>query len=81
MKSLLHWFAAAWVLVVSFVLAIGMLTVICYLAYIAFTEAWSFIAIGACFFVFLWSCHWAGGYIDDHGWPWKPKHQSERADP
>jgi len=78
MNRFKHWFAAAMFLVVIVSTTVGILATVIYFTYLTVAEFPSFVAIIAGCALFIGGTWWSERYIRDHGWPWKPKPESER---
>lgn len=77
MKQMIHWFAAFWTIALMVMISVIVVAVLGWLAYsLLWQHAGAALVIGGAF-AFIWLGQWSHAYIAEHGWPWKPKHQSQ----
>lgn len=77
MNRFKHWSAATVFIGVMAVIGVGAVACFIYALYLIVTEFPSFVLIMSACVLFVGGTYWAENYINAHGWPWKPKHQSE----
>jgi hypothetical protein len=77
MNKLKHWFATCWFLGFATIIGTAMAAVIGYFCYLVVTELGP--AVATIVGIISLGCltQWSVNYVDAHGWPWKPKHESE----